>query len=86
LCFILFISFEAQRLSRLATGKDDPVSLDDDDIPCFGNVAFYCPIGYHKESTCPIDGPLWAEIHDIVTDPEKKRKTSLQRLIETLSW
>ncbi|EFX67829.1 hypothetical protein DAPPUDRAFT_115089 [Daphnia pulex] len=76
----------AQRLSRLATGKDDPVSLDDDDIPCFGNVAFYCPIGYHKESTCPIDGPLWDEIHDILTDPEKKRKTSLQRLIETLSW
>jgi hypothetical protein len=61
------------------------VSLEGN-LPCFGNVAFCCPIGYHKESTCPVDGPLWAEIHDILTDPDKERKTSLQRLMEPLSW
>jgi hypothetical protein len=60
------------------------VSLDGN-LPCFGNVAFYCPIGYHKESTCPIDGPLWDEIRGTLIAPMES-KTSLQRLMESLSW
>ncbi|EFX67830.1 hypothetical protein DAPPUDRAFT_229102 [Daphnia pulex] len=81
---IAYCLYDANPLLQGDGDHASVVSLDGN-FPCFGNVAFYCPIGYHKESACPIDGPLWDEIRGILIAPMES-KTSLQRLMEPLSW
>ncbi|XP_046637296.1 uncharacterized protein LOC124315570 [Daphnia pulicaria] len=81
--FQLELALEVSRLTA-----DESFSLDGKLIPCPGNVVFDCMVGYYKESmsSCPFCDRMWTEIHDILTDPDKERETSLTRLMQTLSW